>query len=300
MNRIVLLIFFLVGTGAFSLFSPSDFLGVSRYYYVSACEKPIFYKIGWVDSRFNLTDSEVNSALEEASNIWNQTIGKKLFEYSPDAILSVYMVYDKRQFLSTRINDLDTELEVNKSSLEKEIEAYKASSEDFERRSGEFGKKVEYWNSRGGAPQEEYDKLISEEQSLQEEATRLNETAKRLNLSTNDYNTHVIELNQTLGSLKNALLVKPEEGLYDPQNNRIAIYLNNNRTELVRTMAHELGHARGLSHIANEKAIMYPSTTEHLDPVPEEISNLEEICRPRPFYEVILDTYQKNLSSFLK
>ncbi len=290
MKRIVLLtLLFFVGLAVLSFLSPSDFLGTRRFYFVSACESPITYRIGRIDSRFDLSSEEVQSALLEASSIWNNAFGKDLFLYSPEAKLEIYMIYDRRQFLSTRINSLDTVLEADKSSLDKEIAAYKNSSADFDRRSSEFGKKVEYWNSQGGAPKEEYDKLTSEQQSLRDEATRLNETAKRLNLSTSQYNSQVYELNQTVDSLNSALLIKPEEGLYDPQNNRIAIFFHNDRDELIRTMAHELGHARGLGHSLDQNSIMYPSTTKSLIPSREEIEKLKEICRKRPFYEPILE-----------
>lgn len=290
MKRVLLFIFVLLFGSIVSLqiINPR-FLAVEDYFYWSPCDAPIPYRIGTIDERFGLSLVEVNAATEQASDIWNTALGKQLFIHDTAATLTVNMVYDRRQSLHTQINQLENDLNTGKTTLKAEIEKFEKLSGDFDRRKATFKESVDYWNSQGGAPQEEYDKLTQEQQSLKDEAERLNAMAQQLNISTGQYNSQVGQLNQTIRSFKNALTVRPEEGIYNPQEEQIDIFFNNNHNELVRTIAHELGHARGLKHSANLAAIMYPSTTNSLTPTGDEISALRQICRKRPFYEPLFE-----------
>lgn len=297
MKKIVLFgLLLIVGSFVLSFLSKNDFLGIRRYYYYSACSAPIGYQLGRIDPRFGLSRTEVMDATNQAANIWNTAMNSRIFSYTPGAKLTVNMVYDRRQSLQTQINQREDDLKSGKTTLEAETESFKRRAAAFDKRLTAFNAKVEYWNGKGGAPRQEFDNLIQEQQAINNEAQSLNLISSKLNLSTDQYNIKVGTFNQTIRSFKNELKIRPEEGIYDPREEKIDIFFNNNRDELVRTIAHELGHSRGLKHSVNPHAIMYPSTTKTLSTTDDEVSALKYICRNRAFYEV----WSENLVTYFK
>jgi len=256
---------------------------INRYVYKSVCDTPIHYKIGTIDSRFNLTQNELMNDLSQSTQIWDKVEGKNLFDYdqaNPDS-LTVNLTYDKRQQLTTQINTLKDQASQVDQNLKPKIAAYNQEKADFEKQITDLNSQIDSWNQKGGAPDDVYQQLTKKQQDLQTESDKLNQEAQSLNLTAKSYNSDISNLNQTITTFNNALHQEPEEGLFDPNNNSITIYFSNGQNELIHTLTHELGHSLGLDHNQNENSIMYPYTSQNIVPTPDDITALNQVCSKR-------------------
>ena len=245
----------------------------------STCDSPLSYRLGSIDDRFGLTNEEVLSDIDEAATIWDSAKGKKLFAYSAKAPLTINFVYDQRQQLDNSISQLTTQLQQTNSSLKQQIAQYKSDLSAFEKKLADFNATVDSYNAKGGAPKDVYDQLKQEQQELKVEGDALNARAKDLNLSANDFNSGVSNLNSQIGEFNNDIAQKPEQGLYNEGDNTITIYFAENHTELIHTLAHELGHALGMMHVADKDAIMNANTNPSITPTADDLTELSTACR---------------------
>lgn len=268
--------------------------------YYSVCDAPTKYKIGTIDNRFNITKDELLSSVEEANAIWSNAAGKQLFQYDPEGPLTISLQYDERQSLNSQINQLDSKLDEQNKELAPEIQQYEARVASFKAKAAALNQEIDSWNSKGGAPQDVYESLVARQKALQNESRELQTIAGQLGQSTQEYNSQVKELSQTVETYNQALQQKPEEGVYiqDQEGRRIIIYFYNTRTELVHTLAHELGHALGMNHYSDPNAIMFSRTNNAIVPTEADVKALNESCRRKSYFEITKEKFEILMSHY--
>ena len=255
------------------------------------CSQPIHWKIGKIDPRFNISKEDFTSDIEKAASVWEKSQNKNLFSYDTQSPFTINLIYDDRQALTSQIDITEKALDNKEQSIKPEIAVFEKRSAEFKKRLDEYNRQVIYWNNRGGAPEEEYKKFNEENQQLAEEANQLNTMAQALNQKTNQFNTDIRNLNQTIQTFNKVLTDRPEAGVYDDKQKKIDIYIFLSQNELIRTLAHELGHALGLEHIANPKAIMFSNSNEQTNLTNDDKAALEKICHDLN----LIDRLKKNL-----
>jgi len=247
------------------------------------CQQTLAYSIENLNPLFGMTEAELLKNIKQAEAIWESEAGRQLFEYSRSGEIKINLVYDYRQqatdelkemgivihndkatydSLKARYDSLIASYNQKKAQLEILIAAYEADKSAFE-------KDVKHWNSRGGAPKEEYDKLEQRKININNQVAAINQARDSLNGLVDTINSEATILNKLVATL-NLQVSKYNtvgtsagkvfnEGEYvrDANGTAINIYQFNDENQLVRVFAHEFGHALGLEHLENPKAIMY-------------------------------------------
>lgn len=261
---------------------------VNQKILISVCDQPIHYRIDTVDGKFNLSKDKFIEDSKKAADVWNKAYGKNLLVFDPKGNLSINLIYDERQLLNSQINNLEGQINNEKGTLDPQIAQYQKDQISFQKKLVDLNNQIEAWNQKGGAPPDVYNQLIQKQKDLQAEADRLNAEAKNLNLTTQNFNAQINKLNQTIDIFNTAIEQRPEEGIFLGDQNRIEVYFYITQNELIHTIAHEMGHARGLEHTTNPKSVMYSKTNQTVIASKEDLDELKTICAKKNLFEIIL------------
>ncbi len=277
--------------------------GGGYFYYIAEaiCPAPLPYAIGSIDDSFDLSIDEARLAISEAESVWEDATGQNLFTYDPAAKFTINFVYDERQQLTDAEGNFKERLDHTESVSDGISETYEQlvatyndlqisygdNVEKYERNLAAYNTQVQQYNEEGGAPANVYEVLQERKEDLDVEQNELNGLSKQLNTLVEEinaigeqgnrlietYNRGVAEYNSSFGDHREFT-----QGTYSSEG-RIDIYAFADDQELRTVLAHELGHALSLDHVANESSIMYFLIGEQDDPLELTQNDIEEFVR---------------------
>ena len=273
--------------------------------YSSSCDKALTYRIGKVDERFGITRSEFSWLVKKAAEMWSAPYSRDLLEEASDGRILIEMMYDYRQDATENMKRLDTNVGADLRSytgLREEYDKlqrdYKRKEKELEAASAEYRRMVHALQEesaaalRSGRVSEETHRRLQEARAevnavqagLQKRQEELNEIALRgnqlvplLNDVAKKQRVNIDNYHKERGRLGDGF----EKGIYHRRDKSITVYQFRDKDNLVQLLAHEFGHALGLRHVDDPRALMYPWDTGRkiMRLSPTDIDALRAKCR---------------------
>jgi hypothetical protein len=263
-----------------AVFLVALFSGVFYFINRNPCDTPLRYTLGSFDAKFGLTQAAFLDAVAQAEAVWEKAINKDLFAYDAHEGLPVNLIYDSRQELINKNNALEAKIGQTSQSAEVIKQQFLSLKARFEKDKEEYMALVsEYEKAAKTERQKTLDAMYA---ALEQKRLEVNGLAAQINALIKKYNYLVTVENASVAEINKSADKEFEQGEYlsDADGERINIYEYESQMELVRVLAHELGHALGLDHNDNPASLMYYlNKSDSLKLSIDDIAALKTVCR---------------------
>lgn len=255
------------------------------------CSQPLRYSLGDIDPRFSISQPELQEAIEAAVNTWNSGTEMPLLTKNDgnqqSGNIVIRLVYDDRQERTDREIRFRERIRSQQIKLDRRQFLHDEKRDTFEKRSLQYKnladrtsdslKRLNEWveeknNNRGfaGTDLDEFERRKEEVTKAQEQIRRkqqeLDQLARAINSEMDELNEKFDEHNKLIQQYNEEFAgdLRFAKATYQKTSNGGVVTVNQfmNKKELTLILAHELGHALGITHLREPESVMYSQMGE--------------------------------------
>ncbi|MFH1769604.1 MAG: matrixin family metalloprotease [Parcubacteria group bacterium] len=242
------------------------------------CKKPLEYRIGELDERFDASKEELLEAISKAELLWESLFDNEFFVYNPEADFVINFIFDERQGRTIEAIESRESIDLKEEKYGRLIERYDNFLDEYKKLLSsynnavnkykedlkKYNEEVELWNSQGDVPPKMIKELEERKVELGERSkefelqrAELNKLSQDINLVSSDINDLVQNIDEAVNEYNKRFGALEEFDQGDYNGEAINVYQFENEQELVLLLAHEFGHALEIEHLDNPEAIMH-------------------------------------------
>lgn len=254
-----------------SLLFGATFITYSSF--LTGCQTGVEYRVGSVATEFEIDSEMVARVANQAAEFWNQQLQKQVIRSDSETSFTIDFVFDDRQKLTIDRQLAQSEIANNRDMISEQSQALEEIQDNYQRAQSEYSaKRALYQNDRqrynraaqnpASAEMSElrderirlenlYDDLESDRQNLNQLARLVNEKNTEVNLVIESFNEMVAQFNNNYSGNNETF----NQGIYNGEG--IQIYQYESEADLLALLTHEFGHALGMEHVDDPRAVMY-------------------------------------------